>query len=105
MPVLVGYDSSDDDSEAPSAETNDAIADSNGNASSHPPAISPNTVTSKPDHEEPKPILGPSIPIDIDESNFSYEEEPDTFLPDLPEQDLLRYLTQPTHAAQIPARA
>lgn len=102
MPVLVTYDSSDEDSEGPPAKVNDASADRNGDESSHIPATSPSLVNPKSVHEESKPILGPSIPSDADQSNLNYEEDLDVLLPDLPEQDLLRYLTQPTYTAQIP---
>lgn len=102
MPVLVTYDSSDEESEGSFAEAFKKTADSNGVTSVNTPASDPSIVNFKSDNEDSKPVLGPSIPTNADQDGLGYEEDSDTILPDLPEQDLLRYLTQPRYAAQIP---
>lgn len=101
MPVLVAYGSSDEEDEIPATKTNAKSVPVNGTTSLHTPAS--NVVNPQPEPETSKPVLGPSIPTGSEQAELSYGEDSNTFLPDLPEQDLLRYLTQPSHSvAQIP---
>lgn len=101
MPVLVSYGDSDEDSDESSKPTRNHVSGAESNCKDDTLTRSSEAVGAQ--NDVSGPVLGPTIPADIDQGVLSYEEDLAEPLPDLPEQDLLRYLTQPAHpAAQIP---
>ncbi|KAK5104636.1 hypothetical protein LTS08_002527 [Lithohypha guttulata] len=100
MNGLVGYGSSDEDDDAP---PNESVSAPVTPARQEGPGLV--TINGHSDPAERKsradedsrpsgPILGPSRPTDMLQT---HEEDLSPDLPQMPEHDLLRYLTQPTH--------
>lgn len=104
MNGLVGYGSSDEDDEVSQAKTSPKLEAAITDGHEHDSGVdSTNSVSTMADidrnvlvNSTDTPAIGPSLPAKADVSDEA--EEDTTFIdPSMPEADLLRYLTQPSH--------
>lgn len=105
MSALVGYGSSDEEDEAPPGVPSQASftgsrehAETLANGQKKDVAREESSSVNVENVTDPSvPMVGPSMPVNGATTQQEYEEDSLPDVPAMPERDLLRYLTQPSH--------
>ena len=93
MKGLVGYGSSDEDEDESKPSETSTSAEEDAQTETKHEHQQINATRSEAVNGQQRPVVGPSRPSAVE----SYEETPPEELPPMPEADLLRHLTQPSH--------